>query len=588
MPAADFRKARRRTSSSSARVRRLAGPQQIETLEWCLSPHFDESANGLLGRLAALHGFRFTSVFRALVGLPRARSPVQQRSFTEAVAALNGCDPTKLAASTLEAREEGLFLGSQCISKDLHGHVRAGGRVCPQCLREDRVRGQFPYRRVLWDLSMFSICPSHGSELISSCPDCGMLLSFDLASPLFCLCGFDLRRCEEYRATEADRKGERHLADLLIKKGQRSPGLAGASCDRTAQILATLGRFSTTQDARGSWRRMPAPVRTRWVSAGITVFEDWPRAYHQMLDGLLATGKASRSGPNQYGPFYHWLNAQPADCEALREEFTSHALANVPFGPASRLFGKPQTGSEHVTLGYLIENKARGSRYHGVQAARQLGFLPPGAKSRRIKLNQTEARSLVTRLKEIQTEPGRSKDAKGVVRRRHRGRRSNSVRTVSAKLGMHLRDGSRFLGGLADSGLIAVIRPGHNRCWYIADDQVDLIQRSFVSLSQIARAEPAKPRHQVRAALEQYGIEPLVALPRNDAAYRASDFPPEWNIAGMKSAEQVSRRLFGEGSDGRRRAQRLNCAHSPAGNVSNAHGLRSIAHKNTGGESGGR
>ena len=583
-------------------MRRSASRRHLYPLEWRLAPNRDEPAHGLLSRLAALHGFKFTADFGVLFGLDRSLTPVQRPSFTQSVAALSGCDPRKLADSTIEAREPGVFLGSECVSDKLSSQIHAGGRVCPQCLREDGGSRQVPYRRVFWELSMFSVCPAHGSELIRNCPKCGILLSFDLASPLFCLCGFDLRRCKEYRATAADRKGERHLADLLTKKARRNPLLLRANCDRTAQILATLGRFSTTQDGRGSWRDMPANVRARYVSAGLTVLDHWPLTYHQMLDGLLAAGKASRSGPSQYGPFYQWLNAQPADCEALREEFASHALANVPFGPASRLFGNPLADFEHVTLGYVINKMAVGSMHHGIRAARQLGFLPPGSSSCRIKLNQLEARSLVTRLKELETEAAHEKEAK----RRELGRNTvsqvlpprrappprppqpNSARTTSGKLGMHIREGTAFLRALADAGLIAVVRPGGTRCWYIEDDQIDVINKSFVSLSRIASAEPAGPRRHVRAALERYGIKPLIALPRNDAVYRTSDFPLEWNIAGMSSAELVSRMLLTDSSEEWRCGQHRNCAHFPTRNVLNAHGLRLIPHKNTDDESGGR
>lgn len=583
-------------------MRRLASRRHFDPLEWCLAPNSDEPAHGLLARLAALHGFKFTADFRVLLGLERAMTPVQRPSFTQSVAALSGCDARKLTESTLEAREHGVFLGSQCISDKLFAQIHARGRVCPQCLREDGDSRQVPYRRMLWDLSMFSICPGHGSELIGICPKCGMSLSRDLASPLFCMCGFDLRRSKEYRATEADRRGEQYLADLLINKADPGSPLLHASCDRTAQVLATLGRYSTTRDGRGSWRDMPANVRARYVSAGLTVLQQWPLVYRQMLDGLLTAGKASRSGPSQYGPFYQWLNAQPADSEALREEFASHALANVPFGPASRLFGKRLTDFEHVSLGYVIKKMAVGSVHHGINAARQLGFLAPGSNSCRIKLNQAEARSLVTRLKELETEAAHGKEAgrrglgRKTVPRVRRPRRApprrlpkaNSARTTSIKLGMHIREGTAFVHALADAGLIAVVRPGGTRCWYIADDQVDLINKSFVSLSRIASAEPAGPRRHVRAVLEQYGIEPLMALPRNDAVYRASDFPLEWNIAGMSSAERVSRLLLLDGSEGWRCGQHLNYAQFPASNALNAHGLRSIAHKNTDDESGGR
>lgn len=139
---------------------------------------------------------------------------------------------------------------------------------CPACLKES------VYVRQHWHYAPYLACHVHATELLHSCPSCGVVLDYTRSESItHCLCGYDLRMA---KTAPADRPVVQ-LAGLLCGERFESDNPLLASEQLTVRFGALLWywlRYLQDQDDK------PNDLR---VADAIGYFACWPANFHAEL-----------------------------------------------------------------------------------------------------------------------------------------------------------------------------------------------------------------------------------------------------------------------------------------------------------------
>ena len=185
------------------RPRRYKDRNRVQLLPLTVRPREFEPASGLIRRLALRAGHACPRSFLRTV--PNCSTTLlaefDRGNSIETLSRMSGIDLNFIRRSTAVVTDDGAYLGNVQITKTVqfanHQGRGPGGRVCPECLLEDRefTEGPLdcrPFRRFWWDFAEFHGCPRHRRALIDTCPGCMQPLEKNSLRPDYCFCGFDL------------------------------------------------------------------------------------------------------------------------------------------------------------------------------------------------------------------------------------------------------------------------------------------------------------------------------------------------------------------------------------------------------------
>lgn len=154
-------------------------------------------------------------------------------------------------------------------------------QICPSCLE------QFGYVRKVWDFSLVTCCPLHGTTLVETCAQCGRRLTWSRPGIMTCQCGCDLRRTKVVRAHDyalcfAIWFGHRLPAqnETSSEYFQENPALAlldELSTDGAMRFLWAIGIKATAQDAIGAGKArksLPTAMAEQCIVRGVERFSE--------------------------------------------------------------------------------------------------------------------------------------------------------------------------------------------------------------------------------------------------------------------------------------------------------------------------
>lgn len=165
---------------------------QEQRLPLLREPYEDEGFLGYCTRMAELNYVSFGTI-AALIGrrdyAERGLAHLAaNRGVIRAILGIAERDTERMAviAAAPEDKHTRIGFGNQQFSQGVIDLLRP--KVCLPCLAEA------PYRRLLWDLSFYTDCPTHQVEMIDACGSCGAKLGWITSRVATCgCCGRNLK-----------------------------------------------------------------------------------------------------------------------------------------------------------------------------------------------------------------------------------------------------------------------------------------------------------------------------------------------------------------------------------------------------------
>lgn len=254
-------------------------------------PQEDESLLGLLVRLAGRNGYDSASWVAALAGFAIPTDCVSDGPL-DALSTLTGLPVDVLERMRVRHEQHNLCrIGPHVVKRDSLYIQRP--RVCPRCLAES------PHHRLFWLVGSIGVCPTHGVELLRSCPACGKPLCWQTSGLTHCRCGADLREVE---GAPADTP-QFEAAHLLHAAYSDAPELLPEFLrDRSfGEVLLTiqfLAKVGEPKDKLTGARWWELGDTDQSLEAALAACRHWPDGFHHLLDRWSA---AARTRPGRYG-----------------------------------------------------------------------------------------------------------------------------------------------------------------------------------------------------------------------------------------------------------------------------------------------
>ena len=239
-----------------------------------------ESGLGFALRVLRANGIRFDQGMRWL-GLERHR-PLDKRAVRSVAWALN-VDPDQFGARMVTPDPDGgkgwVRLAGMRFRRQVATN-RLYAKVCPQCLHDHGLT------RLSWQLRATAGCSLHGYSLISSCPHCGQMISWNRPDIDICQCG---RYIKAQASAPVEQGVQAWLcwleSTLCPDSALPSPSLLPAalphlSIDGAFRIVEALGLCANATQSRGwalSACRSPRGVGTvieRGLQRLLTIADD--------------------------------------------------------------------------------------------------------------------------------------------------------------------------------------------------------------------------------------------------------------------------------------------------------------------------
>src|ERR1043165_9547315 len=120
-------------------------------------------------------------------------------------------------------------------------------KICPLCLTESG------YCRLIWDIALATVCPTHRCLLIDYCQQCESYIPNNRSQVSTCVCGYDYRLSTVTKVQDDELSLTRRLHFLcgLAKAGNGSTSARQSQNDPTLKLslsaLATLHVFFAGQ-----------------------------------------------------------------------------------------------------------------------------------------------------------------------------------------------------------------------------------------------------------------------------------------------------------------------------------------------------
>lgn len=112
-----------------------------------------------------------------------------------------------------------LFVKNKTFSKEIgrtHIYRRTRTTYCPDCLRNDY------YHRLIWDISIVTMCLKHSVGLIESCPKCHKGIRIANLMERACNCGYKYEEAESIKANEMSQHAAAQgvIQSLILDKSE--------------------------------------------------------------------------------------------------------------------------------------------------------------------------------------------------------------------------------------------------------------------------------------------------------------------------------------------------------------------------------
>lgn len=213
-----------------------------------VEPHHDESLIGFLARTASRNAIPNPYRIIRAYGIDAstleavATKPVDLKAFAK----LTGQPAATLERMAyLPTQNKGRvnFLGHPIDREFVTVQHR---RYCGRCLEEA------PYHRALWDLSVVTLCPEHGVELLCHCPQCSRKVGWTVSGLTQCRCGATLTKADPQVGPEAELATVKYIIGRLTGSDS-APSLTGLAPGDELELIYVLGCY-------GLWDHRPRPI----------------------------------------------------------------------------------------------------------------------------------------------------------------------------------------------------------------------------------------------------------------------------------------------------------------------------------------
>lgn len=242
------------------------------------APRTTESLLGYVLRVSEENGYETPRSVFAAAGVSRDNRRTCRRSLAQ-IAETTNQNLNALARiayyQDVDPRTEACILGHPLQARQLR--IR-NPQICPQCIQ------QKGFIEAHFDLVHMSVCPEHGTILISSCPHCGKYLNWYRPGLLICSCGYDLGQ-ERCSPAAPEFVG---LMQVVRAVTLRLPLLSDASCSLPAAELTALslesllGMISLLGARFLDCLVFDQPPHVL-AAAAAQVLANWPTQFHDLI-----------------------------------------------------------------------------------------------------------------------------------------------------------------------------------------------------------------------------------------------------------------------------------------------------------------
>lgn len=225
--------------------------------------------------------------------------------------------------------------------------------ICCMCIEETG------YVDACWDLSAFSVCPSHLAPLVSRCHSCGNALSWNRPGLLTCKCGADL----SYVPSQVIDGATAALMEVIQSKVHRVPLDKLPNAQRLPmQWLESVPLMSLLKIVEIIARRAGALSYPGHESMSLAagILADWPRGFHLFLEKLDSKSTPPTLGMrSRYSNIYQALfknKGISATMDFIRGEFIKYGVEHgEDFLVSERMKGAEKYGRRYISVSDLAK-----------------------------------------------------------------------------------------------------------------------------------------------------------------------------------------------------------------------------------------
>lgn len=240
-------------------------------------------------------------------------------------------------------------------------------KVCPDCLLET------PYIRQVWDLSMLTVCPHHGTRLVNTCPDCDKPITWNRANVESCDCGGDFSFAQSMPASEPMVGLSRIIWNALASTcekldvlGVYPEALETMDYMAVAKVCAYLDGVIMDDTMISSAKLHGVDLYARYavLETGAEILWDWPQNWHALIQQTIDENHDGKKGlglQKTFGKMYVHLFAKENDgvFGFLRDEFIDY-LQNSDYAVKLHRKGNPRIlQGRNVDLPYMTFAEVR-------------------------------------------------------------------------------------------------------------------------------------------------------------------------------------------------------------------------------------
>jgi hypothetical protein len=292
------------------------------------SPDPDESLLGYITRLTEANNLASSEYLYRVVqnNTPTYPSRTDLLSFANyAGCAFSDLDTIHYTRTMSDIGKGQYRFGNQILSKECFlSHYYP--KVCPHCLEERQVL------MMLWDLTLFCICPKHACLLIDTCTKCKKRISWKRAHVSKCSCGQDLRAIITEELSGLPLAISQYWWNILnvdikatlpceLNKWNLAASFQNLTLDAQFRAFWLLGRLLPNSHLLGTGhgrKKLSAVESLHILNNAEILMTNWP----EQLSGVLAEAleKAPpRKSPKRIagllGPTYRFLIEETIDLE---------------------------------------------------------------------------------------------------------------------------------------------------------------------------------------------------------------------------------------------------------------------------------
>jgi len=303
-----------------------------------INPYPDEGLHGFLLRLAEYNLYDRLHWTTALAGIDTADNKsafMLVAEKAEILSKVTGCDADVLMSMGYTGS---IFKGERIITGLGGSKLPAVAieyktpKVCPDCLLEAS------YIRQVWDLSLMTVCPHHGTRLVNICPDCGQPITWNRANVDSCDCGGDFSFAETSQASIPMVGLARIIwnslpstEDKLDVPGTFPKDLEKAEYTDIAKVCSYLDGIAMEDTMISSAKLHGIDLNARHdvLENGAQVLWDWPKNWHALIQQKIDEHHEGMKGldlQKTFGRMYSHLfdKANDGTFAFLRDEFVRY------------------------------------------------------------------------------------------------------------------------------------------------------------------------------------------------------------------------------------------------------------------------